>query len=192
MEDNGPSPYGTRSRNRTGNARPNYAEDRELEMDYDWAPASKKARGSSTSPSSTNLQSEENESSGVSTRRRSLTTVAFPSLSKGANSTVPKDHLPGMSSFSVNPEPTEAPQQPSKKRKAPGAIPAAPSNLSANTTSATSLPTSRKSSKVTSAHALRFTNMLSFEASQGYLKKGELVADDGTVLAVNGTYMKLP
>ncbi|KAI4168108.1 MAG: hypothetical protein LQ343_006641 [Gyalolechia ehrenbergii] len=185
MEDNGPSPYGTRSRNRTGNARPNYAEDRELEMDYDWAPASKKARGSSTSPSSTNLQSEENESSGVSTRRRSLTTVAFPSLSKGANSTVPKDHLPGMSSFSVNPEPTEAPQQPSKKRKAPGAIPAAPSNLSANTTSATSLPTSRKSSKVTSAHALRFTNMLSFEASQGYLKKGELVADDGTVLAVN-------
>ncbi|KAL8935062.1 MAG: hypothetical protein Q9211_004905 [Gyalolechia sp. 1 TL-2023] len=185
MEDNGPSPYGTRSRNRTGNARPNYAEDRELEMDYDWAPASKKARGSSTSASSTNVQGEENESLGVSTRRRSLTTVALPSSTKGANSTAPKDHIPGMSSFSVHPEPSEAPQQPSKKRKAPGAVPAALSTLSANTTSTTSFTTSRKSSKLTSAHVSRFTNMLSFDASQGYLKKGELIADDGTVLAVN-------
>ncbi|KAL8717171.1 MAG: hypothetical protein Q9225_005562 [Loekoesia sp. 1 TL-2023] len=185
MDDNGQSPYGTRSRNRADNARPNYAEDRELDMDYDWAPTSKKARGSSTSASSTNLQSEENENSGVSTRRRSLTTAALPSLSKGGNSTTPRDPIPGMSSFSVNPEPAEASQQPSKKRKAPGAVPAAPSNVSTNTTSTTSHATTRKTPKATSVHASRSTNMLSFEASQGYLKNGELRADDGTVLAVN-------
>ncbi|KAL8830897.1 MAG: hypothetical protein Q9170_005528 [Blastenia crenularia] len=185
MEDNGPSPYGTRSRNRTGNARPNYAEDRELEMDYDWAPASKKARGSSTSASSTNLQSEENEGSGMSTRRRSLTTLAIPSQPKGANLITPKDQLPGMSSFSVNPEPHGIPQQPSKKRKAPGAVPAAPPNVTTNSVSTTSHTTTRKAPKATSISAPRSTNMLSFESSQGYLKDGQLTADDGTVLAVN-------
>ncbi|KAJ3474568.1 hypothetical protein NLG97_g9785 [Lecanicillium saksenae] len=33
----GAAPYGTRSRNRNGNARPNYAEDKDIEMDnYDY------------------------------------------------------------------------------------------------------------------------------------------------------------
>ncbi|KAI4091110.1 MAG: hypothetical protein LQ344_004338 [Seirophora lacunosa] len=184
MDQNGPSPYGTRSRrNRTGNARPNYAEDRELDMDYDWAPASKKARGSSTSASSTNVQSEEPETLGVNTRRRSITTAGLPTPSKGNNSATPKDQIPGLSSFSVNREPSEAPQAPSKKRKAPGALPAA--SATTGTVATSGQTASRKSGKHTTVTGSRSTNMLSFETSQGFLKNGKLTADNGTVLAVN-------
>ncbi|KAL8706738.1 MAG: hypothetical protein Q9201_000263 [Fulgogasparrea decipioides] len=185
MEDHGPSPYGTRSRNRTGNSRPNYAEDRELEMDYEWAPASNKARGSSTSASSTNLQAEENENSGVSTRRRSLTNAVLPPAAKCGNASVPKDPLPGMSSFSVHPESTTTSQLPSKKRKAPGAIPAASTHAPSSTTPPMSHGVPRKAASMASVNAARTTNMLSFETSKGYLKNGELRADDGTILAVN-------
>lgn len=181
MEDHGPSPYGTRSRNRTGNARPNYAEDRELDMEYEWAPTSNKARGSSTSACSTNVQGEANESAGVSTRRRSLTTAVLPSAARCGNASVPKDPLPGMSSFSVHPEPDAASQPPSKKRKV--ASTSASSNLPPTTSAA-----SRKALTAASVNGHRATNMLSFETSQGYLKNGELRADDGTVLAINGTY----
>ena len=189
MDENGQSPYGTRSRNRTGNSRPNYAEDRELDIEYDWAPASKKARDTSTSTSSTNLQSEENESSGVSTRRRSLTTAVLSSVPKVGNPTIPKDQIPGMSSFSVYPESGDPPQPPSKKRKAPGAVPAAPSNPLTGTASTANHTTSRKTPKAVSAHPSRSSNILTFETSQGCLKNGELTADDGTGLNVNGTYL---
>ncbi|KAL8774738.1 MAG: hypothetical protein Q9209_000677 [Squamulea sp. 1 TL-2023] len=186
MEDNGPSPYGTRSRNRGGNARINYAEDRELEMDYEWANASKKARDSSTSASSTNLQAEDSESTGINTRRRSLTTAALPLTSKGGTSTLPKDNIPGLSSFPVHPEPGTSTQQISKKRKAPGAVPAAPTNPLAASSASNSKGASRKAAAaVISTNSLRSSNILTFEGSRGYLQNGELRADDGTVLAVN-------
>ncbi|KAL8762061.1 MAG: hypothetical protein Q9184_001869 [Pyrenodesmia sp. 2 TL-2023] len=185
MEDNGLAPYGTRSRNRAGNARPNYAEDRELDVDYEWAPASKKARGSSTSASSTNVPSEEPECPGVNTRRRSLTTAALPGASKANNPATPKDQIPGMSSFSVNPEPSEAPQVPSKKRKAPGTSRAAFASATTHTATPTNHSTARKTAKASSINGSRSTNMLSFETHRGCLKNGKLTADDGTSLAVN-------
>lgn len=188
MDDQGPSPYGTRSRNRTGNARPNYAEDRELDMDYEWAPASNKTRGSSTSASSANLQGDENEGSAVNIRRRSLTTAAPLTAAKGSNSAAPKDPLPGMSSFPVHPEPSAVTQQPSKKRKAPGAVPAVSTPSSSNQGPTVNHSTVRKAVATPHANCSRPTNMLTFETSQGFLKNGELIADDGTVLAVNGTY----
>ncbi|KAL8846156.1 MAG: hypothetical protein Q9221_008736 [Calogaya cf. arnoldii] len=186
MDDTGPSPYGTRSRNRGGNARINYAEDRELDMDYDWTPASKKPRDSSTSASSTNLQAEDIDHTGVSTRRRSVTTAILPPASKGANPTTPKDQIPGLSSFPVQFEPGGVSTQPtSKKRKAPGAAPATPSNPSATPSTTSSKHVSRKAATAPSTNCSRITNMLSFEDSKGYLKNGALRADDGTVLAVN-------
>lgn len=189
MEDNGPSPYGTRSRHRTGNARVNYAEDRELDMDYDWAPASKKARGSSTSASSTNLQAEDNDTAGVNTRRRSLTTAILPPASKGGNTNLSKEQIPGLSSFSVHPGASASAPQPSKKRKAPGTVPAAPASTSTMPNAANNQVGPRKAAPVASTNGSRTTNMLSFDVSQGFLKNGELKADDGTALAVNGTYL---
>ncbi|KAL8923597.1 MAG: hypothetical protein Q9208_004544 [Pyrenodesmia sp. 3 TL-2023] len=185
MEDNGLAPYGTRSRNRAGNTRPNYAEDRELDVDYEWAPASKKAWGSSTSASSTNVQSEEPECPAVNTRKRSLTTAALPGTSKANNPATPKDQIPGMSSFAVNPEPSEAPQVPSKKRKAPGTAPAAFTTATTSTVTPPNHSTARKTAKAALVNGSRSTNMLSFETHRGYLKNGKLTADDGTSLAVN-------
>ncbi|KAL8778817.1 MAG: hypothetical protein Q9194_001774 [Teloschistes cf. exilis] len=187
MDDQGPAPYGTRSRNRVGNARPNYAEDRELDMDYEWAPASNKTRGSSTSASSANLQGDENEGSAVNTRRRSLTTATPLTAAKGSSSAAPKDPLPGMSSFSVHSEPSAVTQQPSKKRKAPGAVPTTSTANSSNHGPTANHSTSRKAVAAPPVNCSRTTNMLTFETSQGFLKNSELIADDGTVLAVNGT-----
>ncbi|KAL8631700.1 hypothetical protein Q9189_002607 [Teloschistes chrysophthalmus] len=186
MDDQGPSPYGTRSRNRAGNARPNYAEDRELDMDYESAPASYKTRGSSTSASSANLQGDENEGSAVNTRRRSLTTAAPLTATKGSNSAAPKDPLPGMSSFSVHPESSAVAQQPSKKRKAPGAVPTTSTPAASNHGPTANHSTLRKGAAVPPVSCSRTTNMLTFETSKGFLKNEELIADDGTVLAVNG------
>ncbi|KAL8873980.1 MAG: hypothetical protein Q9174_000634 [Haloplaca sp. 1 TL-2023] len=186
MDDQGPSPYGTRSRrNRTGNARPNYAEDREVDMDYEWAAKSNKARGSSTSASSTNAQGDENDSAGVSTRRRSLTTAVPPVAAKSIGSITPKDPLPGTSTFSVHAESGVTSQPPSKKRKAPGTVPAASTTVSSTSTPTASHAVSRKPLTSSSVYGQRTTNLLSFESSKAFLKNGELIADDGTVIAIN-------
>ncbi|KAL8896614.1 MAG: hypothetical protein Q9192_002990 [Flavoplaca navasiana] len=186
MDDTGPSPYGTRrSRLLASHARINYAEDRELDMDYDESPASKKPRDSSTSCSSMNLQVEDYDNTGVSTRRRSLTTAIAPPALKGGNATVPKEHIPGLSSFSMHQEPGAPAQQTSKKRKAPGAAPVTQSNTSVTPSVTTSKNVSRKAATAISSNSSRTTNMLSFDDSKGYLKDGVMKADDGTVLAVN-------
>lgn len=181
----GPSPYGTRSRNRTGNARPNYAEDRELDAEFESGSGRKpQAGGISVTPSQ--AQPGENDKSvGVSTRRSS-TTISGPTASKATATNVSKDGLPGMSSFSLNPDPsiTSLPVT-SKKRKTPG------SGVSQSATLPTSghsvsHGTTRRATTVASSGSYRETNMLSFENCKGYLKNGKLKADDGTILGVNG------
>ncbi|KAL9047390.1 MAG: hypothetical protein Q9214_000025 [Letrouitia sp. 1 TL-2023] len=184
MDHSGPSPYGTRSRNRTGNTRPNYAEDKELDTDYDWI-SSKKARHTSNLTSSNHVLVDENEGPGVSTRRRSLTTTAGSTASKGVASNPIRDLIPGMSSFSVNPESHGASQPPSKKRKAPGALPSSTHATITSSTTTSSNSHSRKTGGNVSANRHRETNMLSFEVCQGYLRNGKLKADDGTSLGIN-------
>ena len=185
LDNNGPSPYGTRSRNRTGNARPNYAEDRELDTEYDWASTPKKFQSSSASTSSNLAQADENDGSGISTRQQSLPTSSLPN-GKISTSSAPRDCLPGMSSFSVNPEPNTGGQLPSKKRKAPGTVPTVSTNLANNNLSSSTYNLPRKAAVSVSNHGARSTNVLSFETCQGYLKNGKLKADDGTILGLNG------
>ena len=185
MDSTGASPYGTRSRNRTGNPRPNYAEDRDLE-EYEWN-ATKKSQNSLGSTVSAHLQLGDHEkSSGVNTRRSS-TTASGTAIGKTGTPTTPKEHLPGMSSFSITPEVSAPPPPVSKKRKAPG-------NGHANSNGTTvggqaHAPNhSRKHASMPAvAVGFRETNMMSFESSQGYLKHGKLRADDGTILGIDGT-----
>lgn len=191
MDATGASPYGTRSRNRTGNPRPNYAEDREPEMEYEWSSTKRPHAG--LGPSMPNsAQSGDGDKPSAPNARRSSTTapIAPPTNNRAALLTVQKDHLPGMSSFSLNPEPNTAPPAPSRKRKAPG---------NGTTTSHTSLTLtqtpapgiSRKTAGVPNPKASRETNLMTFENCQCYLKNGKLRADDGTVLSVNGTFNHL-
>ncbi|KAA6416343.1 MAG: PHD finger and BAH domain (Snt2) [Lasallia pustulata] len=183
-EGNGPSPYGTRSRNRTGTARINYAEDRDMDVDVEWGSSSKKGQPSSNSAAPGSAQVGESEKFlGVSTRRSSTSTngsVAPKSAVQAAP--VPKDYIPGMSTFSVNADTSAVSQAPSKKRKAPGGVPTATTSSAAQTHTAT---TRRTTTAIPTSAGSRETNMLTFESSQGFLKNGKLRADDGTLLGLN-------
>ena len=171
----GPSPYGTRSRNRTGSSRPNYAEDRELEMDYEWG-SSKRA----TSATSNGLQAMDADKASGLNVRRTVTSANIAVVNKGApGMTVSKD-LPGMSTFSVN---TDAGAPQSKKRKVAGG---------ATNSHHVTQNSNRKQNHAlsTSASNVRESNMFSFEISRGYLKNGKLEADDGTTFSINGEFKR--
>lgn len=181
----GPSPYGTRSRNRTGNARPNYAEDREVDAEYEWSSGKKSHAGGGSGTSSQAQGGENDKSVGVSTRRSS-TTNSGSTASKVVATNASKDGIPGMSSFSLNSDSGVASlPATSKKRKTPGG----------GVSQSVALPTSgnsvshgaaRRAATAASSASYRETNMLTFENCRGYLKNGKLKADDGTVLGING------
>ncbi|MCJ1405656.1 putative PHD type zinc finger protein with BAH domain-containing protein [Xylographa trunciseda] len=177
----GPSPYGTRSRNRAGTNRINYAEDREMDNEYEWS-SNKKTQNASTTTSS--AQASENDKASTSVRRRSLqgTATSASTRSNGAGASISKDHIPGTSSFSVNSDTNGASHPQSKKRKAPGTH-AANSQLSTQHSASSSTRLARHTPP--SSGTVRETNMLNFETSQGYLKHGKLVADEGTRLGIN-------
>lgn len=189
-ETNGAAPYGTRSRNRTGSSRPNYAEDREPELEYEWA-SNKKSRAAAGSTIGNSVVAGDNDrSSGANTRRSSYAAPAGPVTAvKGGNLVAPKDHLPGMSSFSVNPEAAPAPPAPSRKRKAPGSGTAGPQTSSTMTQTPAPGPPRRQTATVAS-NMVRTANLMTFENSQGYLKNGKLRADDGTLLGVDGEFVR--
>lgn len=180
-ETAGPSPYGTRSRNRTGSYRPNYAEDRELDADCEWSSSKKSYPTSTTVNQPQGIETDRN--SVTSTRRQTMNSVGSTAAKAGpTGATGSKDFIPGMSTFSVHSEAGNAPPH-SRKRKAPG------SNSNANNTSGhgSNHGATRKAGHTNSSlGASRETNMFSFETSQGYLKHGRLKADDGTSFAVNG------
>ena len=180
----GPSPYGTRSRNRTSNNRPNYAEDREMDGEYEWPP-NKKHQATSIAAASANLN--EADKAAPSHRRRSVQGATGSGVGKagGAGATTSKDHLPGMSSFPINSDSNMPSQSHSKKRKQPGSHPTS-TNISGTSSGFSSHRTS--SHAVPASMAGRETMMMTFEKSQAYLKHGKLSADDGTRLAVNGMY----
>lgn len=184
----GASPYGTRSRNRTGNPRPNYAEDREQDMEYEWS-SGKKSHSASGSALSNNYPSVDSERASTGNTRRSSATAPNGTVpnTKAPIPFVQSTIMPGMSSFSAYPDPNVAPvpSAPSRKRKAPGNAPLSgqPSSTMAQTAVSN---LSRRNVGPSPTSRLRPTNLMTFENCQGYLKNGKLKADDGTVLAVNG------
>ncbi len=182
---NGASPYGTRSRNRTGSSRPNYAEEPEI-MEYEWT-AAKKLQATAEAANSTPQSSVILEkSSGANTRRSSNVTPVAPTAPARTGAAINAGHqIPGMSSFSLYPEPATGPPAPTRKRKAPGAPPAAHQN-SSNPTHTSTSGSSRKSHYSAYYHPTRTTTLMTFERCQGYLRYGKLQADDGSWLAVGG------
>ena len=184
IDSSGPSPYGTRSRHRTGNSRPNYAEDRDIDGEYEWPTTKKSQAPPASTPSSQPQTADSDKSSGINTRRSSTAASATPG-NKQVTSTTSKDQIPGMSSFSLSGENATSVPPPTRKRKAPG------SNAAPNSSAGTEhIPAHGNTRKlvVASASRSRETNMMSFEGSEAYLKDGKLEADDGTILAVDGIY----
>lgn len=184
------APYGTRSRGRNA-PRPNYAEDRDLEMELE--PASNKAAKRNSGVVLNNIvngsKSDGEKSSPVQSRK---------SLTNGtAVTAIPKESIPGTSSFSARPEevngtngsnspnPTNATTNGSggslRKRKQPASAPNAGSTGNATKKIFTAAPGDSDGGY--------FTNMVSFENTGPYLKDGKLIADDGTTFAVNGWFL---
>lgn len=152
--------YGTRSRNRTGNPRPNYAEDQDMDFEYSSTAASKKKpameSAASTAPSA------------AETKRAPVAGLASNGNSNVSNTAGGgKELTPGLAS---------------KKRKAVGA----PAITQTPPTSNSPAPTATRKPVAPSTTA-RETNIMSFAKHRSCLnKKGELIADDGTRLVANG------
>jgi hypothetical protein len=183
-------PYGTRSRNRTGTSRPNYAEDKELDVDFEVtvpAKENKESNGRKTTRGGSDIGSASLETG------RAVGTTRKTGPDAGHFVTVQshyKDPIPGTSTFSANPTVTTVTTQPSKKRKAASqsSTPAAHSQAQlSNHGASADHAAARKASMATQVIAgFRATNMLSFDNCGARLEGGKLRADDGTILEVNG------
>ena len=160
----GPAAYGTRSRNRNGGARPNYAEDRE---DAEFEPTASSRRGNGASSASAKA-AEPEKANGASTRRSGASTVAV------------REHCPNTSN--TNAADTGPGSRP-KKRKSPGA-----SALAANVTTAAgpSVSTRKSTQTAPQSPALGKTHAVTFENTSQCLVNGSLVADDKTMYGPNG------
>ncbi|KAI2638141.1 hypothetical protein GGS21DRAFT_457060 [Xylaria nigripes] len=194
----GPSPYGTRSRNR-GQVRPNYAEDKELDVEMEDAYPEKKEelprKASRQANAAANGTSDVNKSSASNSRKGA---AADDSKMANSHSTCKDANL--TASTSVNMTGSTASSGSSKKRKATAQ--ASTNNVHSQGSTPTPTPNtsavtgSRRNAAQTTAPATttptanagagyRETNMLSFEKSGAIPKDGKMIADDGTELEVN-------
>ncbi|KAI5205647.1 hypothetical protein E4T38_04235 [Aureobasidium subglaciale] len=167
-------PYGTRSRNRAGNPRPNYAEDQDMDFEVPPPPAKPASAKNVTA----------NQQDAIDPR----TTIVEPSFARvngtdhdeRSPSASGKETIPGTSAFSTVPP---------KKRKAAGVANTAivASGSGNTTTNAVAQPTTKRpASSMPLANMSPESNMMTFEKSKGVLRKGGLVSDDGQILYVNG------
>ena len=170
------APYGTRSRQRTSGQRPNYAEDKDMDVDTETNGVQPAGKAGSSRKSGTPLSKMPIEADDDSGPRRGFSAINTTPKST-SQSAASKDPIPGTSTFASSPGTTV----PSKKRKQPGSS-TVPALSSAQTA------TSRLKSAVNASRRPQpETSMMSFDHCQGYLNpNGQLKADDGTSLAVNG------
>lgn len=166
--------YGTRSR-RTGKERLNYAEDQDADFEFTSAATTtsykKNATAASNTPSTTDAKR-------VKEATQPVTTNGAHS-SANNQTTIAKDPAPGATSAATNP----------KKRKAAGT--ATPTNLASTPLVGAGVSATNMRKQLPSSYA-RETNMLTFSRSKSCLNsKGELVADDGTKLNINGKRLAL-
>ncbi|KHJ33196.1 putative bah domain-containing protein [Erysiphe necator] len=169
-------PYGTRSRNRANSSRPNYAEDKIIETDYE-APAigngCKVPRGSEV------VNPLETGRFLANSRRASHTD--HETRNDGHKSV--KECLPGNSTIPVASNLEQGQSTTNKKRKAASQMNQPSKSNSQSITMHSKVPRSCAASHI--AAGFRETNMMGFENCGGRLMGSNLVADDGTVLQVN-------
>jgi hypothetical protein len=169
------SSYGTRSRNRT-NARPNYSEEQDMDFEF-LAPA--------TTTTTTNGRKKGNDLAASIGQGNPDVKRAIESSDNAQNANNAGQIAASGKDNASNSSTGIIPSN-SKKRKATAA------NMQSAAAVQASLPTTNGKKTVSAASSLsalagRETNLMSFIKSKHSLnKKGELVADDGTKLSVNG------
>lgn len=173
-----PAAYGTRSRNKPGVPRPNYAED--VEMDFETAPHQPNGGDhSSMDLSSRSPPPIDSRQSPVPAAVKAAGPTANGWSAVNANASIP-----GTSLFSANPN---ARMPHGKKRKV--------AEVQGNGTAHSQSPApstqavTRRSNAVpaSTTSATPVSNMFAFEKCRNLVnKQGKLVADDGTVFSPNG------
>jgi len=186
------APYGTRSRNRTGTSRPNYAEDKELDAEFEISTTTKDSLGRKSGRAADPAPSMSSDPGRAANITRKILGLDSDQIATAQSHY--KEPIPGTSTFSANPAATAAAGQSSKKRKAPNQ-PAATMfqpqlQIPTQSIPTTQAVTRRASIAAQVAGGFRESNMLSFDDCGGRLKGKKLVADDGTILEVNGELNK--
>ncbi|WPH02505.1 Hypothetical protein R9X50_00537000 [Acrodontium crateriforme] len=163
--------YGTRSRNRTGNARPNYAEDQD--MDYEYSnPKLTKKQSDAALLSAASAQADSKPST-ESSRFVAVNGNGGSSSASGAKASTPTANATSGTT--------------GKKRKATAASNSQAATPPTNMSPAPSATRKTGGLAALSVAAARETNVMTFHKHKACLnKRGELVADDGTKLSVNG------
>jgi hypothetical protein len=190
-EEAAAAPYGTRSRNRPGRSRINYAEDTEMDFEMT-APAP--TNGNVSDPSSRSSVAAESGQPPVAGGKKGA--GAGPSSAPWGNSgpnakdTQANLSISGSSATTPAAQTTIA-QTTTKRRKT--AAKDATNGVQAGAT-APSQTTKRGAQAQVQAPATaaapytRESNMMTFEFSGGMLKDGRLQADDGQTVSVNGKF----
>lgn len=182
------APYGTRSRNRPGRSRPNYAEDAEMDFELTAAPTN----GTTSDLPSRNSVAAENGQSSTGSGKKS-TGAGQGNVSWGNSGTNPKDNAaivntPGTPATTATP-PTKTAQQPPTKRRKNAAT-----NATNGSLAKTATPSQAGAKRGNGNHATivapsaRESNMLTFENTGAILTDGRLIADDGQTVSVNGKF----
>lgn len=181
-------PYGTRSRNRTGTSRPNYAEDKELDAEFELAPSSKDTIGKKAGRANDVVNGAEAGRAANAARKNPSSEIEHTLTIQSHY----REPIPGTSTFSANPAVT-GPTQHSKKRKAASQTGTFQTQTQASTQnlSAPQAVTRRASMAAQVVAGFRDSNMLSFEICAGRMTGKTLIADDGTLLEVNGRFIDL-
>ena len=133
---------------------------------------------------SVDLESADNERHSNNQARRGFAVVNANVSDLNGNAPITRDLIPGTSTFSANPSVNgTGPASQSKKRKQPGG------NTTISAPHVANNLISRMPRSSAGARQHQETNMMTFEGCGARLTANrELKADDGTVLAVNGTY----
>jgi hypothetical protein len=182
FEENGAAPYGTRSRNRPGRSRPNYAED--TEMDFEMA-ATSTTGNMSDPPSRDSVVADSGQSSGVNGKKGLAAAQGNGSWGNSGPNTSDEPATPnisGASAITAANQPSTA--QPTTKRRKNAA--AATNGVHQNAAAPTQTAAKRGNQVMVAAHSARETNMLTFENTGAMLKNGHMEADDGQTVSING------
>ena len=188
-EDAAAAPYGTRSRNRPGRSRINYAEDTEMDFEMT-APASTNGNASEP-PSRGSVAAEGGQPPVVGGKKGAgAGPGSAPWGNSGANAKDIQADLSISGSSAATPAAQANTAQPTTKRRKTAAKDAT-NGVQAGAT-APSQTTKRGAQAQVQAPAAppytRESNMMTFEFSGAMLKDGHLQADDGQTVSINGKF----
>lgn len=189
-EEAAAAPYGTRSRNRPGRSRINYAEDTEMDFEMTAAPPN----GNASDPSLRNSAAAESGQSPAVGGKKGAN-AGQGSAPWGSSGPISNDHptnanIPGPSAFTAANQPTAAQPAPTKRRK--NAAKDATNGTQVNSAAPSPAGTKRGTQPAAAAPGSRENNMMTFESTGAMLKNGHLEADDGQTVSVNGEFSISP